>query len=156
MKKIQKTFALLFFIMLGLNSCSKDDNTTTPTPVATDFKSILTNNSSKEWIVNDCLTPYYYPSPLAVRNIWTFKNDNTGTITSYGNLVYANFTWSYNENSKILSYTDSQTNEVTSVYVIDFNANAINASKIETFSGANFIWSFSTAEIGCAVGFSKK
>ena len=101
------------------------------------------------------MTPYYYPSPRAIRTIWTFKNDNTGNIASYGNLVFSNFTWSYNENNKILSYTDSQTNEVTSVYVIDFNANAINASKIETFSGANFIWSFSTAEIGCAVGFSK-
>lgn len=151
-----KTFFLILFTSFVLISCSKDNDDPIVTPTPTDFKSILTNNNSKEWIVNDCMTPYYYPSPRAIRTIWTFKNDNTGNIASYGNLVFSNFTWSYNENNKILSYTDSQTNEVTSVYVIDFNANAINASKIETFSGANFIWSFSTAEIGCAVGFSKK
>jgi hypothetical protein len=148
-----KKIILLLFIAVQF-SCSKDDDATTAT--STDFKSILTNNSSKEWIINDCMSPYYYPTPLITRTIWTFKNDNTGNIAYYTTLVQSNFTWSYNEDTKILRYTDSKSNKVTSVYVIDFNADAINASKFETFSGANFVSSFSTAEVGCTVGFIKK
>ena len=149
-----KTLFTTLFVMLAFVSCSKDDDAVALK--TNDFKSILTNNSSKEWIINECMTPYYYPSPRAVRTIWTFKNDNTGNIAYYSALVQSNFTWSYNEDTKILTYTDSKSNEVTTVYVIDFNANAINASKVEMFSGANLVSSFYTAEIGCAVGFTKK
>ncbi len=149
-----KTLFTTLFVILAFVSCSKDDDAVALK--TNDFKSILTNNSSKEWIINECMTPYYYPSPRAVRTIWTLKNDNTGNIAYYSALVQSNFTWSYNEDTKILTYTDSKSNEVTTVYVIDFNANAINASKVEMFSGANLVSSFSTAEIGCAVGFTKK
>jgi hypothetical protein len=153
-----KKIILLLILTIAIASCSKsskDETILTTSP--TDFKTLLTNGNSKEWIINDCLTPFYYPSPRAVRTIWTFKNDNTAIISSYyDNTVYANLTWSYNESNKLLTYYDSNHNELTSIYIIDFNANAINASKIETFSGVNFISSFSTAEVGCAVGFVKK
>lgn len=151
-----KTFFLILFTSFVLISCSKDNDDPIVIPTPTDFKSILTNGNSKEWIVNNCMSPFYYPTPAAGKKIWTFKKDNTGNIAYYTTLVISNFTWAYNESTKTLTYTDNQTNEVTSVYVIDFNVDAINASKVETFSGANFVSSYSTAEIGCAVGFSKK
>jgi hypothetical protein len=46
-----KTLFTTLFVILAFVSCSKDDDAVALK--TNDFKSILTNNSSKEWIINE-------------------------------------------------------------------------------------------------------
>jgi len=144
-----KKTIVIFAIILSLFSCSKNEEAA-PAPTPTDFKTNLTGGSSKTWKANTCFSNQ---SSIFASVKWTFKTDGTGNTASGSDT--ANFTWTYDENTKILVYTfQSSTFNINKIFVTDFTADAINTSKIEYYTNTTLEGAI-TSTPTCIIGFIK-
>ncbi len=144
-----KKTIFLFAVIFSLFSCSKDDEPT-PATTPTDFKTNLTGGSSKTWKANTCFSNQ---SSIFATVKWTFKTDGTGYTASGSDTT--NFTWTYDENIKILIYTfQSSTFNINKMHVTDFTADAINTSKIEYYTNTTLEGAI-TSKPACIIGFIK-
>lgn len=144
MKKIITIIA----IALCLVSCSKDE---TETQNGTDFENALTNGTTKIWKVNACFAA---ANGFYATYKWTFKSDGTGSAVSGEDKN--NFTWSYDQKLKILTYTyPTKTYNINKIYVMSFTADAIDVSKIEYYTNTALQGSNTSESAGCTIGFIK-